>query len=162
MNPLPPKPMQVDPSSPSKKNDKIEGEQSAPGGQTTPVTPSSSPTPMDVVPVPRSIAPQIEEEEKKPAEPMAREVIVPPSVSQVFEPKAAVPMSRELEEKALEPEELKAAKEYQRAKLMEVQVHQSHLYQQNRGSDTPLLSPLKKIQLNLMTLEPGACLMKNR
>lgn len=43
-NPSPSKPMQVDPSCPSKKDDKTEGEQSSPPEKSTPVTPSGAHT----------------------------------------------------------------------------------------------------------------------
>ena len=63
------KDMQVEPSGSNKEDDKVEGEQVASRGNTTPVSSSGAPTQMDVDPAPHSTAPQLEEEERKSDEP---------------------------------------------------------------------------------------------
>ena len=72
------KEMQVEPSGSNKEDDKVEGEQNASRGNTTPVTSSGAPTQMEVDPAPGSLASQPEQEEKKSEEPMAHEQVVPP------------------------------------------------------------------------------------
>jgi hypothetical protein len=91
--------MQVNPSASIKKDDKIEGEQSASQEKTTPVTPSAAPTPMDVDSSPCFTAPLMEEEEKKSTEPLAQVTV---SASPISVPKSAeiakdkAPMSKEM------------------------------------------------------------------
>ena len=65
--------MQVGPSGSHKEDDKIEGEENASRGNTTPVTSSGAPTQMEVDLAPGSLASQPEQEEKKDEEPMAHE-----------------------------------------------------------------------------------------
>ena len=92
--------MQADPSTSRNKDDKIDGEQSAPREKTTPVTPSAAPTMMDVDSAPRSIGQKVEEEEKKFVEPLAQVIVSPPLVP---EPKEVV----SAKDKARVPEEMR-------------------------------------------------------
>jgi hypothetical protein len=71
------KKMQVEPFGSNKEDDKVEGEQGASQGNTTPVTSSGASTQMEVDPAPGSLASQPEQEEKKAEEPMAHEQVVP-------------------------------------------------------------------------------------
>ena len=95
-DPSPPRTEQAKPFEPNtEENDKIKGELNASWEKTPPVTSSGAPTRMDVDPAPLTTAPQLVEEEKKFAEPMAREETASPAVPHATKKEVVLPPTEE-------------------------------------------------------------------